>query len=345
MKVTMKKVARRAGVSSSTVSRVVSGHPNVREETSRKVKKIMDEMKYTPNMIAKSLVSKTTSSICILLPKQDEKCFSNLFFMELIRGIATQANLSGFDIFISLGANEKEEVEMVSRLLKGRRVDGVILFSSRKEDAVVDFLKINNYPFVLIGRSDKYNEILSVDNNNLKAAYDATNHLISMGHKRIGFVRGPSNAIFSCDRLEGYRKAIQDNGLERRPEWILGEEVMQDSGYHAMSFLMNLPKRPTAILVVDDLVAFGVIRGLNKLKYKVPDDLAIISFNNTTLTELSNPTISSIDIGIYQLGYTASQVLIKRIQNPSNETQHTNRFIIEHRLIVRESSIPKRLGV
>ncbi|MCL6604181.1 MAG: LacI family DNA-binding transcriptional regulator [Paenibacillus sp.] len=345
MQVTMKKVARRAGVSSSTVSRVVSGHPNVREETSRKVKKIMDEMKYTPNMIAKSLVSKITSSMCILLPMQDEKLFSNLFYMELIRGIATQANLSGFDILISSGANENEEVETVSRLLKGRHVDGVILFSSGKEDAVIDFLKINGYPFVLIGRSDKYNGILSVDTNNVTAAYDATNHLISRGHKRIGFVSGPSNLTISCDRLKGYRKAILDNGLEWHPEWILDGEVIQDRGYQAMSFFMNLPERPTAILVVDDMVAFGVISGLNKLKYKVPDDLAVVTFNNTPLTELSNPPISSIDIGIYQLGFTASQVLIKSIQHPGNDTQHTNRFIIEHQLIVRESSIPKLLGV
>lgn len=150
MTVTIKKVARRAGVSSSTVSRVLSGHANVRAETSRKVHKIMEEMEYTPNMIAKSLVSKITNSICILLPKLAEKSFSNLFYMELIRGITTQARRSGFDILISSGAGEKEELETVTRLLKGRRVDGVILLSSRKEDAVIDFLKMLDFPFVLI---------------------------------------------------------------------------------------------------------------------------------------------------------------------------------------------------
>lgn len=340
MVVTLKKVARRAGVSPSTVSRVAAGHPNVREETFRKVKRIMDDMEYTPNIIAKSLVSNTTSSIGILLPKQEEKMFSNMFFMEMIRGITAQANLSGFDIFISTGASEKEELKIVTRLLEGRRVDGIIVCSSRKDDSVIDFLKEKDYPFVLIGRSDKYNGILSVDTNNLIAACDATNYLISMGHRRIGFVHGPSNQIVSLDRLEGYRKAMLDNGLEWRPEWIMDRKSVEDRGYHGISNFMRLPERPTAILAVDDIAAFSVIGELNKLKYKVPNDLAVVSFNNTSLTELSTPPISSIDIGSYRLGYTASKVLIESIQGLGNKIKVPNRFIIEHGLIVRESSIP-----
>ncbi len=192
---------------------------------------------------------------------------------------------------------------------------------------------------MLVGRSDKYENILSVDNDNVMAAYDATNHLISMGHKRIGFVSGPPNLIVSRDRLAGYRKALQNSGLEMRDEWIVEGEFLQDSGYRAMSFFMNLPNRPTALVAVDDMVSFGILRGLNELKYKVPDDLAIVSFNNIPLSELSSPPISSIDIGIYHLGYTASQVLIQNIKSPDNGSGHTNRFVIPHRLIVRESSM------
>ncbi|QWU17795.1 transcriptional regulator, LacI family [Paenibacillus sophorae] len=339
MTVTIKDVAKRAGVSPSTVSRVLSGHPRISVETSRKVKSIMEEMGYHPNIMAKSLVSKTTNSICIILPKPAEELFTNLFFMELIRGIVTQASRSGYDVLISSGATEKEELEAVSRLLKGRRVDGAILLYSRKDDAVIDFLKNNGYPFVLVGRSDKYDDILSVDTDNLMAAYDATNHLITMGHKRIGFVSGPPNLIVSRDRLEGYRKAMKDNGLELKSEWIVEGEFLQDSGYRAMSFFMNLPSRPTALVVVDDIVSFGVLRGLSELNYSVPADLALVSFNNIPLSELSTPPISSIDIGIYHLGYTASQVLIQAIQKQNKEPGLTRRFIIPHRLIVRESSM------
>lgn len=338
MAVTIKDVAKKAGVSPSTVSRVLSNHPRISTETSKKVKLIMEQMGYHPNIMAKSLVSKTTNSICIMLPKSAEELFSNFFFMELIRGIVTQAGRLGYDVLISSGANEKEEVEGASRLLNGRRVDGVILLYSRKDDPVIDFLHDNGHNFVLIGRSEQYSDILSVDNDNVQASYDATKHLISLGHERIGFVSGPPELIVSKDRLKGYLAALHDSGLESRQEWIVEGEFLQESGYRAMSFFMNLPDRPTAIVLIDDVVAFGVLRGLHELKYKVPEDLCLISFNNIPLTELSTPPLSSIDIGIYNLGYTASQVLIQSIQN-SNDKTYQKRQVIPHRLIVRESSM------
>lgn len=338
MAVTIKDVAKKAGVSPSTVSRVLSNHPRISIETSKKVKEIMVQLGYHPNIMAKSLVSKTTNSICIMLPKSAEELFSNYFFMELIRGIVTQASKLGYDILISSGANEKEEVECVSRLLNGRRVDGVILLYSRKDDPVVRFLEENGHPFVLIGRSEHYPDCLSVDNDNVQASYDATKHLISLGHERIGFVSGPPDLVVSRDRLKGYVSALNDSGLEMRPEWIVEGEFLQESGYRAMSFFMNLPNRPTAIVVIDDVVAFGVLRGLHELKYKVPEDLCLVSFNNIPIAELSTPPLSSIDIGIYNLGYTASQVLIQAIQN-NNDKKYQRRQIIPHRLIVRDSSM------
>ncbi|WHX49646.1 LacI family DNA-binding transcriptional regulator [Paenibacillus woosongensis] len=338
MAVTIKDVARKAGVSPSTVSRVLSNHPRISTETSQKVRAIMEQLGYHPNIMAKSLVSKTTNSICIMLPKSAEELFSNYFFMELIRGIVTQASRLGYDVLISSGANEKEEVEGVSRLLNGRRVDGVILLYSRTDDPVIDFLKEHGHPFVLIGRSDKYPDILSVDTDNVQASYDATKHLISLGHERIGFVSGPPELVVSKDRLKGYMKALADAGLESRPEWIVEGEFLQESGYRAMSFFMNLPNRPTALVLIDDVVAFGILRGLHELNYKVPEDLCLVSFNNIPLSELSTPPLSSVDIGIYNLGYTASQILIQSIKN-NQDASYQKRQIIPHRLMIRESSI------
>ncbi|GGG04812.1 LacI family DNA-binding transcriptional regulator [Paenibacillus aceti] len=339
MAVTIKDVAKKAGVSPSTVSRVLSNHPRISAETSRKVREIMEELGYHPNIMAKNLVSRTTNSICILLPKSAEELFSNFFFMELIRGIVTQANRQGFDVLISSGANEKDEVEGVSRLLNGHRVDGVILLYSRIDDPVVDFLHKNNHKFVLIGRSEHYPDILSVDTDNVQASYDATKHLISLGHERIGFVSGPPELVVSKDRLKGYMQALIDSGLESKPEWIVEGEFLQESGYRAISFFMNLPDRPTAIVLIDDVVSFGVLRGLHELNYKVPEDLCLVSFNNIPLSEMSTPPLSSVDIGIYNMGYTASQLLIQAIQNTGEAKTELGRFIIPHRLVVRESSI------
>lgn len=335
MSVTIKDVAKVAGVSPSTVSRVISNHPRISPATVKKVKAIMEDLGYHPNIMAKSLVSKTTQTIGIILPKPAEELLLNLFFSEVIRGIVAQATRAGYDVMMTSGASEREEVEAISRLVRGRRIDGVILLYSRKNDPVVQFLKESDFPFVIIGRNDDYPDLLMVDNDNVLAAYDATRHLIQLGHERIGFVSGPPNMFVSRDRQEGFQQAILDAGLPMRQEWIVEGEFLQESGYRAMSFFMSLPERPTALVVIDDVVSFGIMRALHELGYKVPEQLSIVSFNNIPLAELASPPITSIDIGIYQLGYTASQALLYSIQGDSAGQR---RYLIPHRLMVRESS-------
>ncbi|MCA0756813.1 LacI family transcriptional regulator [Paenibacillus sp. N4] len=334
--VTIKDIAKAAGVSPSTVSRVVSNHPRISKATSQKVKRFMEEMGYHPNVMAKSLVSKTTQTLAIMLPRPAEELFQDFFFGELLRGILTQSTRAGYDMLLTTATSPNDETETVSRLVLGRRVDGVILLSSRVNDPLIDLLDKHKFPTVLIGRTEGHSNILSVDNDNEQAAYDATQHLILQGHERIGFVSGPPALTVAQDRMNGYRRAMQEAGLPVRSEWIVEGEFLQQSGYRAMSFMMSLPERPSGLVAIDDVVAFGVLRGLTELGYKVPDDLSLVSFNNIALSELATPPISSIDIGTYQLGYTASQMLIRLIQE---EDVHQSRMIIPHRLIVRESSI------
>lgn len=335
MAVTIKDVAKKAGVSPSTVSRVMSNHPRISRETSRKVKEIMAELGYHSNIMARSLVSSKTYTLGMLLPRPAEELFQNHFFAENIRGITTQASRKGYDVLMTCGNSELDELEAVTRLVRGRRVDGVILLQSRKNDPIIAFLKSEAFPFVLIGHHED-TDILSVDNDNVQASYDATVHLITQGHERIGFVSGPPNLSVSQDRLTGYKKALEDNGIQLEHDWVMEGEFLQESGYRAMSFFMNLPNRPTALVVIDDIVTFGIVRGLAELGYKVPQDLSLVSFNNIALSELSSPPLSSIDIGIYQLGYMASQLLIRQIQDDKPQQLRT---IVPHRLIVRESSI------
>jgi DNA-binding LacI/PurR family transcriptional regulator len=136
--------------------------------------------------------------------------------------------------------------------------------------------------------------------------------------------------------LEGFHKALRNANLLMRSDWIVEGEFLQESGYRAMSFIMNLPERPSALVAIDDIVTYGVLRGLNELGYRVPQDLSLVSFNNLALSELTSPPISSIDIGIYQLGYTASQTLLNFIRDSNAQKTRT---IIPHRLIIRESSL------
>lgn len=334
--ITIKDIAKAANVSPSTVSRVVSGHTRISKATTDKVKRIMEEMGYHPNAMAKSLVSKTTNTLAILLPRPAEELFQDLFFGELLRGILAQSSKAGYDMLLSAATSPQDENDTISRLVFGRRVDGIILLSARINDPLIAMLDSHQFPTVLIGRDENCSTILTVDNNNEQVAFDATQHLIQQGHGRIGFVSGPSDLTVSRDRMAGYRRALEEAGLPIRSEWIVEGDFLQHSGYRAMSSIMELPERPDGLVVIDDVVAFGVLRGLNELGYRVPEDISLVSFNNIALSELATPPISSVDIGTYQLGYTASQQLIRLIQG---EHHFQRRTLIPHRLIVRESSI------
>jgi DNA-binding LacI/PurR family transcriptional regulator len=335
MSVTIKDVAKKAGVSPSTVSRVISDHPRISAATCKKVRVVMEELGYHPNLMAKSLVSKTTRTIGVILPKPAEELLLNFFFYEWMRGVLAQLTRAGYDLLMAGGSNEREELETVMRLVRGGRIDGLLLLYSRASDPVIHFLHEEKVPFVLIGRSLDYENIPSVDNDNVQAAYDATNHLIAQGQKRIGFVSGPSKLAMTQDRLTGYTKALSEAGLPFKNGWVVEGEFLLESGYRAMASIMSQPEPPTALVVIDDVVAFGVLKGLAELGYRIPQDVAIVSFNNIALSELTMPPITSVDIGSYQLGYTASQMVLRMIK----QEVITARQIIPHRLVVRESSL------
>jgi len=336
MSVTIKDVAKRAGVSPSTVSRVISRHPRISKETVERVTRVMEELGYHPNSMAKGLVSKAAHILGVILPRPADELFQNYFFHEVLRGILAPANRSGYDLLIASGSSESDELETVKRLVRGRRVDGIILLSSRSKNPVAAFLNEARFPFVIIGRSPDFPDALTVDNDNVQAAYDAARHLINLGHERIGFVSGPRDLTVSQDRLAGYRRAMEEAGLKISEDWIIEGEFLQETGYRAMSMLMNLPERPTALVVIDDIVAFGVLHALSELGFSVPGDMCLVGFNNIPLSEHSSPPLSSVDIGMYQIGYMTSQTLIRKI---AGEPLHQTRVIIPHRLVVRASSV------
>ena len=339
MAVTIVDVAAQAGVSPSTVSRVISNDSRISQKTSRKVRKIMEELGYHPNMLAKSLVTKTTNNLGLVLPRPADELFQNQFFSEIIRGIVTKAASSSYDVLMTASTSMMEEEKAIERLVRGRNVDGIILLSSRREDHIISFLRDKDFPFVLVGRSDQFSDIISVDNDNVMAAYDVTRHLIELGHRHIAFLSGPFNLTLSRDRMDGFTRALHEAGIELREEYIFEGTFTPESSNELTSQILHLPERPTAIVAIDDLVAFSIIRSLWGTGVKVPEDISVVGFNNTIMSEISYPPIASVDIGIYQMGKSVAQTLINRIKGEGLEQA---RIIIPHQLIWRESvSSPK----
>ncbi|MFS0726044.1 LacI family DNA-binding transcriptional regulator [Paenibacillus sp. 1P07SE] len=336
MRVTIKDVASKANVSPSTVSRVLAGNGRIGKDTIIRVRKVLDELGYHPHHAAQGLVRRTTSTLGISLPRSANDMFGNFFFPELMRGISSRASRAGYDILMTTASQEREELAALARIVRGRRVDGVILLSSREDDPLIRLLEEEGFPYVLIGRHEGSARALSVDTDNIKAAYELTQHLIAQGNRRIGFIGGPAHVMVHRDRRQGYLQAMSEARYAVKEEWIIDSELLQESSFRAISMLMELEERPTALVVIDDAVCFGVLRGLGELGYQVPRDISLAAFNNIALSELSTPSLTSVDIGTYQLGYTAAHSLLQLL---SREEVDRQRYIIPHRLIVRESSL------
>lgn len=335
MAVTIKDVARLANVAPSTVSRVIANSSRISEKTKEKVREAMDQLGYHPNFIARSLASQTTQAIGLVMPSSTDKVFQNPFFPTVLRGISEAANDRQYALYMTTGKTEDDIYDGVVQMVQGGRVDGVVLLYSKVEDRILSYLQQRNFPFVVIGKPFKHvEEITHVDNDNFRATKEVTEYLINLGHEAIAFIGGDLNLVVTVERLLGYEKALRDAFISLVPEYIIHEEFLREGGQEAVRELMSLEKPPTALVVVDELMALGVLNTLDEMGIKVPDDISIISFNNVMLSEMSRPPLTSVDIGIFDLGFEAAKSLIQKIENPKEPIK---RIIIPHKIVKRQS--------
>ncbi|MFF2449514.1 LacI family DNA-binding transcriptional regulator [Neobacillus sp. NPDC058068] len=335
MNVTIKDVASLANVAPSTVSRVIADSPRISEATKQKVKQAMEQLGYHPNLNARNLASQSTQAIGLVMPSSKDVGFQNPFFPTVLQGISEGAQEKNYALHMTTGKSEEEILHAVVQMVQGKRVDGIVLLSSKVEDQVISYLMDRSFPFVLIGKPYKnIEEITHVDNDNIRAMKEATAYLIGLGHKQIGFIGGSLELIVTSDRQDGYKKALAEAGIEARSEYIIHQKFLREGGQQAVRELMQLEHPPTALVVADDFMALGVLNTLDELGIRVPDDISIVGFNNVLLAEMAKPPLTSVDINIFELGFQASKNLIQKIEN-NNEP--TKRLIISHRLVERLS--------
>ncbi|SHF27174.1 LacI family DNA-binding transcriptional regulator [Caloramator proteoclasticus] len=332
--VTIKEVAEKAGVSPSTVSRVISDSPRISEETKAKVRKVMQELGYHPNAIARSLVCRTTNTIGIVMPRAAEDVFLNPFFPEALRGIAKSTHEEGYCILITTGNTDEEQLESLNAVVNGGRVDGIILMYSKIDDPILKAVKKMEIPFAMIGRPPKGENCDFVDNDNIDAAFNVTEHLIKMGHRRIGLINGSLNLVVSLDRFEGYKRALNKHNIELDESIIVSGEFVQEGGYEGMKKILQSPNPPTAIITTDDLMAFGAIKAAREMGVKIPKDVSIMSFNNIPLSEFATPALTSVEINAYTLGYEAAKIVIDKVKG---RCKQKIKKVLKTQIIYRDS--------
>ncbi|MFC7062014.1 LacI family DNA-binding transcriptional regulator [Halobacillus seohaensis] len=319
MSVTIKDVAKQANVAPSTVSRVISDSPRISMKTKRKVRKVMDEMGYHLNLNARVLVRQSTQTIGIVMKNSATHSFENPFFAEILKGISGSCHANEYSLNLTTGESEDAIFQDVVKMVQGKRVDGIIVLYSKEDDKVVPYLMECDFPFVVVGKPlYGANQFMYVDNDNVQASREAANYLIELGHKRLGFVGGDLQFEVTRDRLEGFQQALQEHNIEIPESYTRNIELDNSAkGKEVVSDLMNLSEPPTALVVTDDYNGLTVMSALQAQHINVPDDVSIIGFNNTMISKLANPPLTTVDTNPYQLGFQSSNGLIDTLQTPS----------------------------
>lgn len=327
--VTIYDVAREANVSMATVSRVVNGNQNVKPATRKKVIEVIERLEYRPNAVARGLASKKTTTVGVIIPD-----ISNNLYAELARGIEDIATMYRYNIILANSdQNEGKELTLLDTML-GKQVDGIVMMTDKVTEKIQASMDHSPVPIVLAGSVDESNEIASVNIDYFKAAYEAVKVLIGNGHRKIAFVSGPDTHTVNQYKLDAYKKALEEEGLGVDESLIVSEEDTYDSGISAYEELSALEEGPTAFFAGSDELAIGIIHGAQDTGKHVPDDIEVISFENSKLARMVRPQLSSVVLPLYDIGAVAMRLLTKLM---NKETVEQRSVILPHRIEMRDS--------
>jgi DNA-binding LacI/PurR family transcriptional regulator len=336
---TIRDVAEKAAVHPSTVSRVFSGHPRISEATRGRVLAVAEELGFHPNAIARSLSIQQTNTIGIVIPHVFEGFFNDSFFPQIMRGMLEASYQNDFRLIVGGSEGYQDEFEQIKQITGSSQADGIVVMSSRVDVDTVGCLKEMNMPFILIGHppSKEYQDIAWVDANNHQATHQAIDYLISMGHRRIAYVGGDPENLTTQEREKAYTESLTAAGITPNPKWVDYAYFDEPGGYEAVHRMRKLGDRaPTAYYAANDLMAVGVMRALEELHIRVPEDVSVMGTNNAPYAAYTNPALSTIHVPYAEMARKAVELLIDRI-NRRNGRENPS-ATVECSLILRAST-------
>lgn len=332
----IKEIAKAAGVSTSTVSRVLNNNPLVSFETREHVSKIMRGYNYVPNSMARGLSTQKSNTVALLVNLEDTKSFDNLFFHKIMYGIENvlfQNDLSLVICNLQASCNSKKRIGW---MVQGKHVQGVILPSSILTTDLIKTLKNQKFPFVVLGEPENITVPFDwVDINNAQGGQQAVQHLIETGYRRIAFLSGSTRSVFNNNRLTGYLTMLKQYNLPAEESLIAECDNSKGGAYIEMSRLLELSSPPDAVICGDNIISMGAMKAISKKNLTIPRDIGIVSFDNYPIAELVEPTLTTIDIDVHQMGVEAAKLILKQTENPSANHQVS---LISTSIQIREST-------
>lgn len=334
MRVSIKDIAKAAGVSHSTVSRALSDSPLVKAETQARIQRLAREMGYAPNAIARSLVTRQTRTVGVVVTT-----IADPFVAEVVQGVEDTAQENNYSIILASSASEPERELAAVEMLRAKRVDALIVTSSRVGALYLEHLERIGVPVVLVNnhnkQSGRYTFSVGVDNQH--GGYLATSHLIERGHRRIGYISGPVERSDSAERQAGYCQALDEADIPFDPSLVIPGNGRLDGGERALSALVDLVERPTAVFCYNDMTAIGMISAARKVGLSAPDDLAVVGFDDIPMAARFCPPLTTIAQPQHDMGRRAMDMALA-LMTANDPNMFLSNIIIEGKLIVRETT-------
>lgn len=330
--VTIKDIAQIAGVSPSTVSRALNDSPLIREETKARIREIAAALGYERNELARGLVKGASGALGLLVPD-----ITNPFFAEITKGVEEVARERGFGVVLCTTENEPAREEEYIKLLRRKRVDGLVIATATLDDPHLLELQRFRIPFVLVSRLAEKVEAPFVVVDDRKGGRLAVEHLVSLGHKKIGFIGGPANVHSSLERMQAYREVLAEYKLPFYRKWVTFASFTQEAGRTIGKVMLSAKDRPTAIFAANDLIALGVMEAAEDLGLRIPEDLSLVGYNNIAYAALPRIQLTTVAQPMREMGRIAAEFVIDVLEG-KREPRLSLR--LEPTLIIRRTTAP-----
>ncbi len=329
MPVSIKDIAKAAGVSHSTVSRALSDSRLVKEETKQRIRHLAEEMGYSPSAIARSLVTKRTQTLGLVVT-----FIADPFVAEVVQGIEETALDNGYSLILCQSQAAPQREMAAVKMLREKRVDAIIVTASRVGDLYMPLLEEVGVPIVLINNQQNGQYVYSVATDNFQGGELAGQYLLGLGHTRIGYIAGPSEVTSSVDRLEGCKRTLRAQGLEFDPTLIASGNGRADGGREGMRRLLSSPTPPTAVFCYNDMTAIGALLTAKEMGYHVPGDVSIMGYDDIALAAYVDPPLTTIAQQKYEMGQQATEMALALLDGTESAVEDV---FLPGRLVVRDS--------
>ncbi len=336
-KMTLEEIARLAGVSRSTVSRVINEDPKVNAATRERVRQFIKAYDFHPNTAARALAGRRSRVIGLVIPQALNAIFADPYFPTLIQSCAAACDERGYYLMLSLVLQQSDDT--FRWLIRARHMDGLIVASALTEDAFVTRLLDERFPFVLVGRRSDRTDITTIDVDNAHGAHLAAQHLAELGYARIATITGPLNMVAALDRRDGFLAGLQAIGVETPAAYIQEGDWSEWSGTQGMERLLCATPPPEAVFVASDSMALGALKAIRAAGLSVPEDIALVGFDDIPLAAAANPPLTTVHQPIAQLGHLAAATLIDLLEMPPAAAHgaRAQHIVLPTELVVRAS--------